>query len=487
MYCDYCGHELPEGAAFCDKCGKPLSATQAETPEDDKATQAANAVAAAAAAMSANEFASATPEPPTSPFDQPAATTASFEQQPNQPFASYSQQSASASDQPGASASGQQGAPVYGQPASPAYGPQDSGRGTAPLVLGILSIAAATILGWTFIGPIAGIVLGILGIVQGGKVLRDEPANGKAKGGRITGIIGLILSILAFIVTIVLTVIIGAAVTQAVEDPDAFIDQLDQIAAMDDTGEAQKELDQLKQELEGLGVTSGSNSSSAASSSPDAAASSSQDAAAQGAQDSEPTDYTGGQAFDTWASECTSAGNQPTVYAITELKGWQFETLLQQLGYVWDPSVNTWFRDDGSYYGMVDEVGSPISDLQIAEGDKGGTGTGAAHILIVNGFSSAQDALGQMGQVVTEDVIYSDDNQSALAVVYGPSMTEYLVMVNQSPDDGKDSYALFVFPEETCNSGLFARYFGDDAGSSIAEVWKTITGGAVGDYAPSHT
>lgn len=141
--------------------------------------------------------------------------------------------------------------PVYGQPVAAPYGTAPD-PGTTPLVLGILSLVAACIFGFTFIGPIAGIVLGALGMSKGKQVLQTWPENGRAKGGRITGIIGLVLSILALIISLVFVVFVGTLTMQALEDPDAFISQMDEFVQYDSTGELQQQLDELEQELNEL-------------------------------------------------------------------------------------------------------------------------------------------------------------------------------------------------------------------------------------------
>lgn len=78
--------------------------------------------------------------------------------------------------------------------------------GTAPLVLGILSLVAWAFLSIFFgIGGIIAIILGIIAIVQSKKVRKADPANGKAKAGKVTGIIGTVLGVLCVIGWIALT------------------------------------------------------------------------------------------------------------------------------------------------------------------------------------------------------------------------------------------------------------------------------------------
>ncbi len=71
---------------------------------------------------------------------------------------------------------------------------EDNTWGTWSMVLGILSIVL-------FMGPVIGIVSGILAIVFSNKQKKIKMTE-QAKIGRITGIIGLVLSILYLIVII---------------------------------------------------------------------------------------------------------------------------------------------------------------------------------------------------------------------------------------------------------------------------------------------
>ena len=110
---------------------------------------------------------------------QPGAGAAA----PQQPASPY------ASAQPGAPAS------LYGSvpPTQPA--PSGSGKATGALVCGILAIVLCG-------APLIGIVLGIVAIVMGGSYLKTFGQDGKAKAGRICGIVGVVLSILLWVFAI---------------------------------------------------------------------------------------------------------------------------------------------------------------------------------------------------------------------------------------------------------------------------------------------
>jgi len=101
------------------------------------------------------------------------------------------------------------GAPgAYGpqvQPPGAGLGPpKPSGNATAALVLGIISIVLGCCC-WP-----GGLVCSIIAIVLGNKAVNDiavgiaDPTSaGKARAGKVCGIVGLILSLLAVVITII--------------------------------------------------------------------------------------------------------------------------------------------------------------------------------------------------------------------------------------------------------------------------------------------
>ncbi len=70
-----------------------------------------------------------------------------------------------------------------------------SGKGTASLVLGIISVV------FIFTGTFAliGMILAIVGLVLGIQGKKENPEDGKAKAGVVLSIIGLVLCALSFI------------------------------------------------------------------------------------------------------------------------------------------------------------------------------------------------------------------------------------------------------------------------------------------------
>jgi hypothetical protein len=95
--------------------------------------------------------------------------------------------------------------PQYQQPEPPPqyqqagqYVPAGDGAATASLVCGIIGLV------------LGNFILGIIAIIQGNKALRLGFPDGKAKAGKILGIIDIILNIVA-VVFIIIFVVIGSA------------------------------------------------------------------------------------------------------------------------------------------------------------------------------------------------------------------------------------------------------------------------------------
>lgn len=72
---------------------------------------------------------------------------------------------------------------------------RSSGKATASLVLGIISIVFIFFNVYAFIG----IILAIIGLVLGIQAKKDNPQDGKATAGVVLSIIGLALCAIAFL------------------------------------------------------------------------------------------------------------------------------------------------------------------------------------------------------------------------------------------------------------------------------------------------
>lgn len=157
---------------------------------------------------------------------QPQQPEAGFASQPQQPFSAAQSmpQQPYAAPQPQQPYAGSYQQPFGGEPvappagynpyAQPGYGsagfnqpPASTGKATAALVLGIAAIVVCVFV--PILGALLGIALGIAAIVMGGSYIKVNGPFGRAKAGRICGIVGLVLSILSLLLTIALGALLG--------------------------------------------------------------------------------------------------------------------------------------------------------------------------------------------------------------------------------------------------------------------------------------
>ena len=181
----------------------------------------------------------------------------------------------------------------------------------------------------------------------------------------------------------------------------------------------------------------------------------------------------GSDAFD-FQDECIDEHKNISLYALTELKGWQVATLLDQLEYTWEYSdANTWTREyDGAAFRAVKESGAYTIDTYNEMNEKGGCLVGVAYS-VVAGYPDAQSALSGNARCVIEDSYFRDDG-SGIAIFYGPSMKEYLVIVTPF----SESTALFtVFSQEAVGSGSADELLNIETGGSFQALWDKYVAG----------
>lgn len=160
----------------------------------------------------AQQPAGAAPQQPAQPYGQtPFSQPYEAQPQPSayQPQPQYAQQPYDqqqyGQQQPYGYGQQQYAQPPYGQapygqaPMQPGAVPQTNldGKATGALVCGILSIVF-------FWSVFLSLVLGIVAIVLGSQVIKAIGHNSKAKGGKICGIVGVVLSALIVVFTVVL-------------------------------------------------------------------------------------------------------------------------------------------------------------------------------------------------------------------------------------------------------------------------------------------
>lgn len=189
--------------------------------------------------------------------------------------------------------------------------------------------------------------------------------------------------------------------------------------------------------------------------------------------ESEAADEEGSTSFDSWAPECLDQNGDVTLYAVSELKGWQLETLLQQQEYSWSTRNQLWVNANSSVAVVVRGAdGEELTDDKISELDQGAGEGSASYRIVTSRYSTPQKAFDALvGKVmVCEDSEFAET--SGVAVVYGPSKRRSLVFVSTS----NEVVYLSFYGEDAVKAGFFNDEAGSKLGSSVAETFQTLTG-----------
>ena len=185
--------------------------------------------------------------------------------------------------------------------------------------------------------------------------------------------------------------------------------------------------------------------------------------------------------------KCVDDNGSLTSYALSELTGAELVQSVESLGYTYDTKEGTYVSDKGNQLCALDANLKPLDTKALKKLEKGGGDAKIAYIRIAYGYKNVRDAFTGLNKCSTDDVVVREDTQ-VYAVVHGPSMKEYLVIVG--PKD--DTYVLTMYTNKGVAAGLVDKVNSLDGteseklGNSIDEVWKSLTGGSVGDYVREH-
>ena len=146
--------------------------------------------------------------------------------------------------------------------------------------------------------------------------------------------------------------------------------------------------------------------------------------------------------------------------------------LLEQQLYEWDESSSTWVHPySGAKYAAAKESGAwSKSDYEKAT-EKGGAASVIA-MNVVGGYENSEKALSGNAHCVIEDSWFDSDG-SGIAIVYGPSMIEHLVIVHPLEES---TVEIDIYSKEAVGSGMLDKVYGHQVGGSFQEVWKAFTG-----------
>lgn len=217
-------------------------------------------------------------------------------------------------------------------------------------------------------------------------------------------------------------------------------------------------------------ASSSASESEAAEASESASASETAEASEAAASESAETASEAAEGFD-FVPECTDEHGNISLYALTELKGWQVATLLDQQGYAWDEENSQFLRaEDGASFSAMDKSGLYNIDKYNEKNEKGGA-ISAIGYLNVAGYPDVPSALAGNAQCVVEDSYF--DGDIGVAIFHGPSMKEYLVVM--SPET-ESTIGFIIFSQEAIGSGFLDEIMGHQVGGSLNEVWTFFTG-----------
>ena len=161
-----------------------------------------------------------------------------------------------------------------------------------------------------------------------------------------------------------------------------------------------------------------------------------------------------------------------TLNAIIELTGPELADLLAQQEYEWNDVDGVWTRAaDGAQFAAIRHEGKfGKADYESATAE-GGVAV-AISCNIVAGYEDPRATLHDNARCVVEDS-YFDDNGVGVAIIYGPSMVEYLVILQPYTESTTE---IDIYSKEAVGSGMLDKVYGRQVGGSFAEAWKSLTG-----------
>lgn len=207
------------------------------------------------------------------------------------------------------------------------------------------------------------------------------------------------------------------------------------------------------------------------STAPNAGASASQQATASETTESGSAAEAPSNVF---TEECLDEYGNVTLYSLVELTGGQLAALCMKQGFIYDTKETLWYRsEDGAMVAALDENGKAFSVDTYNAMEGKGAAVASIGLSVVSGYSDPQTAFEKNANCVVEDSFFTGDRLNGVAMIYGPTMVEYLVIISKN----SDNLAQFaVFSEESLKSGLAEKLLGMELGNSFQEAWQNVTG-----------
>ena len=224
-------------------------------------------------------------------------------------------------------------------------------------------------------------------------------------------------------------------------------------------------------------------SSAATSSSASAASSSASTASSSSSAASGDKKY-GDGSFDSWKDECLSSHNEPTGYAISELKGWQLETMLQKQGFTWDDNAKAWKKGGYCTFQVCNPDRTPLTDDEIAKLDKGSMANNVVYTITTSRYDSMGDAYSALvSQVMMDEDKDLSGKSMVFGVANGPSMQRFFI-TGTNYSDSKE-VTLAFFSEPAIENGVFDTWMtsmgvSGPFGSTAPELFQHYAGRQLG-------
>jgi len=174
------------------------------------------------------------------------------------------------------------------------------------------------------------------------------------------------------------------------------------------------------------------------------------------------------------SSEYLESHSYPTLLAFMELSGSELSDLVTSNDYFFYSSDGTevYAKSDGTIVfnaitkdGQVDENGFRRMSV-------GGRDECAVFVVVLEGFNSVEEVLSGVANCpITESKMIGD--KEIVALVHGPSMIEYLVVISDVEDG---DYEIDLYSPDAIELGFFDAVNGGSYGSTPGEVYSNYFG-----------
>lgn len=160
------------------------------------------------------------------------------------------------------------------------------------------------------------------------------------------------------------------------------------------------------------------------------------------------------------------------MYALMELTGPEVVQLMGQQQYEWDASKTYWVNPYSASAVAATNKNGFWEKNKYEQATEKGALADAMVVNIVGGYENSERALAGNAKCVVEDSYFMDDG-SGIAIIYGPSMEEYLVLIVPY---GESATEFDIYSKEAVGSGLLDQNESKISGGSFKDVWKSLTG-----------